>query len=32
MFISPAVGIAVALVTTAGFFLGGFPWSLSCAP
>ncbi len=25
MFISPAVGIAVALVTTAGFFLGGFP-------
>ena len=25
MFISPAVGVAVALVTTAGFFLGGFP-------
>jgi niacin transporter len=25
MFISPAVGVAVALMTTMGFFLGGFP-------
>ena len=25
MFISPAVGISVALMTTLGFFLGGFP-------